>query len=131
MEDVNGTIDQLTKLKGLNLKLSLDDFGTGYSSLSYLPQFPIDILKIDRSFVEAMNAEPQNLEIVKTIIVLAQVLNMKIVAEGIETELQSNTLKSLDVELGQGYLFSKPLKLEQAEIMIEQNSNIARQNLVK
>lgn len=131
IEDTKQVIAVLQQIKNRHIQISIDDFGTGYSSLSYLPQFPIDILKIDRSFVEAMNAEPQNLEIVKTIIVLAQVLNMKIVAEGIETELQSNTLKSLDVELGQGYLFSKPLKLEQAEIMIEQNSNIARQNLVK
>lgn len=129
IEDTKQVIAVLQEIKSRHIQISIDDFGTGYSSLSYLPQFPIDILKIDRSFVNAMNADSQNFEIVKTIIVLAQVLNMKIVAEGIETELQSNTLKSLNVDLGQGYLFSKPLNLEQAEIMIEQRINIANQNL--
>lgn len=131
IEDTKQVIAVLQQIKSRKIQISIDDFGTGYSSLSYLPQFPIDVLKIDRSFVNVMNEDQQNLEIVKTIIVLAQVLNMKIVAEGIETKLQSDTLKSLNVDLGQGYLFSKPLDLEQAEIMIKQYNNIASQNLVK
>ena len=118
IEDTEQLIEVLGQIKTRHIQISIDDFGTGYSSLSYLPQFPIDILKIDRSFVEAMNVEQQNLEIVKTIITLAQVLNMQIIAEGIETEVQSNTLKSLKVELGQGFLFSKPLNTEQAKKMI-------------
>jgi len=131
IEDTKQVIAVLQKIKSRQIQISIDDFGTGYSSLSYLPQFPIDILKIDRSFVNVMNTDQQNLEVVKTIIVLAQVLDMKIIAEGIETKLQSDTLKSLNVELGQGYLFSKPLKPEQAEIMIEQYNNLASQNLAK
>ena len=118
IEDTEQMIEVLQQIKSRQIELSIDDFGTGYSSLSYLPQFPVDILKIDRSFVQAMNIEPQNLEIVKTIVSLAQVLEMQVVAEGIETEAQFHTLKSLGVEFGQGYLFSKPLTVEQAELLI-------------
>ena len=118
IQNTEQLIELLQQIKSRHIRLSIDDFGTGYSSLSYLPQFPIDILKIDRCFVNAMNIEQQNLEIIKTIISLAQVLDMQIIAEGIETELQSNMLESLNVEFGQGYLFSKPLTVERAEIMI-------------
>ena len=109
-------ITVLQQLKTRQIKLSIDDFGTGYSSLSYLPQFPIDILKIDRSFVDKMNLTQHNLEIIKTIITLAQVLDLQLVAEGIETKEQHQILKSLGVEFAQGYLFAKPLTAEQAEI---------------
>ena len=118
VEDTEQLIEVLQQIKNRQIQLSIDDFGTGYSSLSYLPQFPIDILKIDRSFVEAMNVEQQNLEVIKTIITLAQVLDLQIIAEGIETDVQSNTLKLLKVEFGQGYLFSQPLTIEEAEGMI-------------
>ena len=118
IEDTKQVIAVLKQIKARQIQISIDDFGTGYSSLSYLPQFPLDVLKIDRSFVNAMSQEQQNLEIVKTIIVLAQVLKMKIVAEGIETQVQADILKSLSVEFAQGYLFSKPLAYEQAEALI-------------
>jgi diguanylate cyclase (GGDEF)-like protein len=111
----------LEQLKNRHIQLSIDDFGTGYSSLSYLPQFPVDILKIDRSFVNAMNVNRQNHEIVKTIVTLAQALNMQVVAEGIETEIQFDSLQSLGVELGQGFLISQPLTPELATSMIESN----------
>ena len=114
VENTDRLIDLLHQIKNRQIQLSLDDFGTGYSSLSYLPQFPIDILKIDRSFVEAMNVERQNLEIIKTIITLAQVLRLKVIAEGIETKQQSETLQTLKAEFGQGYLFAKPLTPEEA-----------------
>ena len=119
IQDTEQLIEVLQQIKARKIQLSIDDFGTGYSSLSYLPQFPIDILKIDRSFVDAMNIEQQNLEIIKTIITLAQVLGMQIVAEGIETDIQSSTLESLDVEFGQGYLFSRPLTVDRAEAMLK------------
>ena len=118
IEDTKQAIAVLEKIKDRNIKLSIDDFGTGYSSLSYLPQFPVDVLKIDQSFVNAMNVERQNLEVVKAIVTLAQVLNMQIIAEGIETEEQLNTLKSLGVEYGQGFLMSQPLTLELATELI-------------
>ena len=119
IQNTEQLIKVLQQIKSRQIQLSIDDFGTGYSSLSYLPQFPIDILKIDRCFVNAMNIEQQNLEIIKTIITLAQVLDMQIVAEGIETDIQSNILESLKVEFGQGYLFSKPLTVERAETIIK------------
>lgn len=118
IEDTEQIIALLKQIKSRQIELSIDDFGTGYSSLSYLPQFPVDILKIDRSFVQAMNIEQQNLEIVRTIVTLAQVLGMQVIAEGIETEEQSATLKSLAVEFGQGYLFSQPLTAQQAQSLI-------------
>lgn len=123
VENTEQLIELLHQIKNRQIQLSLDDFGTGYSSLSYLPQFPIDILKIDRSFVEAMNVERQNLEIIKTIITLAQVLHLKVIAEGIETEEQSKTLQTLKAEFGQGYLFAKPLSAEAATLMIQRHSN--------
>ena len=99
----------LAKLRGLGVRLSIDDFGTGYSSLSYLNRFPVDTLKIDRSFVTSMNEADENLQIVKTIITLAGNLGMQVVAEGVETEEQLDQLRSLKCQYGQGFYFSKPL----------------------
>lgn len=122
MEDVNGTIDQLTKLKALNLKLSLDDFGTGYSSLSYLHQLPTDTLKVDQSFVGRMEEQPgEDGEIVKTIISLGHQLGMDVIAEGIETAEQLAGLRRLSCNYGQGYFFAKPLPKEAAEALIEED----------
>lgn len=91
----------------------MDDFGTGYSSLSYLHSLPIQLLKIDRSFVHQMQSDAASLEIVRTILSLAQSLNLNVVAEGIETEAQRAALQSLRCAYGQGYLFAKPLPLEE------------------
>ena len=99
----------LTQLRELGVQLSIDDFGTGYSSLSYLQRFPIDTLKIDRSFVTQMMENEENLAIVRTIVALAQNLGMDVVAEGVETEDQLKLLRKLECENGQGYLFSTPL----------------------
>ena len=92
----------------------MDDFGTGYSSLSYLTRFPISTLKIDRSFISYMADGDENAAIVRTIITLAQNLNMDVVAEGIETQDQVARLRALDCEFGQGYFFSKPISREDA-----------------
>ncbi len=119
MEDVTGTIDQLIKLKALNLKLSLDDFGTGYSSLSYLHQLPTDTLKIDQSFVGRMEeTSGKDSDIVKTIITLGHQLGMDIIAEGIETAEQLAGLRKLNCNYGQGYFFAKPLPEEAATALI-------------
>lgn len=118
VENSEGIIKVLEQIKARNIQLSIDDFGTGYSSLSYLPQFPVDNLKIDRSFINAMDVSQKNMEIVKTIFTLAQALNMQVVAEGIETESQLRRLQSLGVEFGQGFLFSKPLTPVLSEKMI-------------
>ena len=124
MEDVNGAIEQLVKLKSLNLKLSLDDFGTGYSSLSYLHQLPTDTLKVDQSFVGRM-AEHSNEdgEIVKTIISLGHQLGMDVIAEGIETAEQLARLRHLNCNYGQGYFFSKPLPQDAAEELVAEDRN--------
>jgi diguanylate cyclase (GGDEF)-like protein/PAS domain S-box-containing protein len=109
----------LKQLKALGIRISLDDFGTGYSSLSYLHRFPIDTLKIDRSFVTRMNL-PKNSEIVRTIVTLAVNLGMDVIAEGVETREQVIHLTGLDCEYVQGYLLSKPVDGPAMQELIEQ-----------
>ena len=107
----DGNIQEILKqIRSRNITLSIDDFGTGYSSLSYLRRFPIDNLKIDRSFIEQMNIDSENFEIVRLIITLAKTLGMDTVSEGVETMQQLNQLKAMGCEFGQGFLFSKPLE---------------------
>lgn len=118
MENAEATTERLQQLKALGIQLSIDDFGTGYSSLSYLYRFPIDTLKIDRSFVNAMDTELEKLELVRTIATLAWNLNMDIVAEGVENKKQLTYLKSLGCQYAQGYLFSKPVDQQKAEDII-------------
>jgi diguanylate cyclase (GGDEF)-like protein len=108
----------LAKLRSLGVRLSIDDFGTGYSSLSYLNRFPVDTLKIDRSFVTSMNAADENLQIVKTIVTLAGNLGMQVVAEGVETEEQLDQLRSLKCQYGQGFYFSRPLDVPDADLFV-------------
>ncbi|WP_263350323.1 bifunctional diguanylate cyclase/phosphodiesterase [Acidicapsa acidisoli] len=108
----------LTSLNRLGVSLHMDDFGTGYSSLSHLHLFPFDVLKIDRSFVQRMSAGQQSLQIVQTILELARVLGMDVVAEGIETEEQSKMLLELGCRYGQGYLFSPPLPATEIEALL-------------
>lgn len=109
----------LKQLKARQIQFSIDDFGTGYSSLSYLHQFPVDGLKIDRSFVSNIQAQDQNLQIVQTIIALANTLKMSAIAEGIETHQQLALLQSLGCEYGQGFYFSRPLSAEAAEALFQ------------
>ena len=108
-ENIEAAVGLLTQLRDLGVQLTIDDFGTGYSSLSYLQRFPIDTLKIDRSFVTQMMENEENLAIVRTIVALAQNLGMDVVAEGVETEDQLMLLRKLECENGQGFLFSTPL----------------------
>ena len=111
--------DTLQQIRDKNIKLSIDDFGTGYSSLSYLRRFPIDNLKIDRSFIQQMNYDAENLEIVRTIVTLAKTLGMDTISEGVETNQQLEQLKSLGCDFAQGYLFSKPLAPEDIESILD------------
>ncbi len=101
--------ETLKRLKEMDIKMCIDDFGTGYSSLSYLHHFPVDTLKIDRSFIQQMTLESRHNKIIQTIINLAHNLDMQVVAEGVESEAQLQQLQDLDCEGGQGYLFSQPL----------------------
>jgi diguanylate cyclase (GGDEF)-like protein len=109
MQDTMGTIETLARIKAMGLQIALDDFGTGYSSLSYLSSFPVDIIKIDRSFVMECTRKSQNLIIIKAIIAMGHSMDKRIVAEGIETEAQFSLMKSLGCDEGQGYLFSRPV----------------------
>jgi diguanylate cyclase (GGDEF)-like protein/PAS domain S-box-containing protein len=109
MKDLAATIHMLTAMKTIGVKLEVDDFGTGYSSLACLRQFPIDVLKIDRSFVTNLNRGQDFVALVQTITQLARNLRIIVVAEGIETAQQMSTLQSLRCDLGQGYLFSQPM----------------------
>jgi diguanylate cyclase (GGDEF)-like protein/PAS domain S-box-containing protein len=118
LEDVPRIADALRRLKELGVRLYLDDFGTGYSSLSYLHRFPIDAVKIDRSFVGQLGQKGEPAELVRTITTLATNLNMGVVAEGVETEGQLERLRALRCERVQGYYFSKPVAVPDAEVLL-------------
>ena len=120
MRDSPEVAQRLRELTALGIRLAVDDFGTGYSSLSYLHRFPIDTLKVDRSFVGTMEDGSENGEIVRTVIALAKTLGMDVVAEGIETIHQLHQLQILGCEYGQGYLFSKPVPEIQAENLLRE-----------
>jgi diguanylate cyclase (GGDEF)-like protein/PAS domain S-box-containing protein len=112
------TIENLSMLKQLGLRLALDDFGTGYSSLSYLQKLPVDVLKIDKSFVRGIGQHQEDNEIVRLILALAHTLNLETIAEGVENTEQIVELKKLGCFIGQGYLFSAPVTAEDADEMI-------------
>ncbi|MGK7877210.1 MAG: putative bifunctional diguanylate cyclase/phosphodiesterase, partial [Xenococcaceae cyanobacterium] len=107
------------QLRVRQIHLSIDDFGIGYSSLSYLHRFPVNMLKIDRSFVSRIGKIGQELEIVQAIVTLANHLGMRVIAEGVETTQQLTQLRALGCEEGQGYFFSKPLDPESAGAILE------------
>ena len=118
IENLETVTEIILHLRKQDIQFSIDDFGTGYSSLSYLHRFPVDTIKIDRSFVSQMQADGENSAIVKAIITLAHMLNMDVIAEGIETTSQLAQLKLLQCEYGQGFFFSRPLCQERAEAFI-------------
>jgi predicted signal transduction protein with EAL and GGDEF domain len=115
MRNVEESTRKLSILREMGVTISIDDFGTGYSSLSYLGRLPLDSLKIDRSFVNDMEGGGEAVSIVSTIIALAHGLDLKVVAEGVETEEQSATLKRLGCDEAQGYLFGKPMAIADFE----------------
>lgn len=108
----------LEELKNRKIQLSIDDFGTGYSSLSHLHRLPVDILKIDRSFVDPIDEDNDEREIVQAIVTLAHSLNMKVIAEGVETAIHVEQLRNLGCEYGQGYYFSRPLTAQAATALL-------------
>jgi len=112
MQDVHATIEKLVLLRKLGVQVAIDDFGTGYSSLSYLARLPVETLKIDRSFVITMLEDPNTTTLVHTMITLAHSFQLKVVAEGVESEEQANMLRLLGCDQMQGYLFSKPVPVE-------------------
>ena len=121
MDNTDSATEIFHELKKRRVKLGLDDFGTGYSSLSYLHRFPLDTLKIDRSFVSRIDTPGEHEAIVRTIVNLAQNLSFQTVAEGIETIDQLHSLQALDCLYGQGYYFSKPMPAPEAEALLREN----------
>ena len=111
-------MEVMESLRSLGISLSMDDFGTGYSSLSYLHSFPFDVLKIDRSFVGRITEGAQPLQIVRTIIELARVFDLDVVAEGIETQEQHHLLREMGCRYGQGFLFAKPMSAEEVSALL-------------
>jgi diguanylate cyclase (GGDEF)-like protein len=109
MEDIQASMEKLIEVRRLGVGIAVDDFGTGYSSLAYLARLPVETLKIDRSFVKAMDDDSTARTLVQTIISLAHSLRLKVVAEGVETESQATLLLELGCDQMQGYLFAKPL----------------------
>jgi len=109
MEDADLAVTALSRLRGLGVHLSVDDFGTGYSSLSYLRRFPVDSLKVDRSFVAGLQTDPEDAAIVEAVVSMAHSLGLSVVAEGVETDEQVQRLRALGCEAAQGYFFAAPV----------------------
>ena len=118
MDNAEANLHKLARLKELGLALSIDDFGTGYSSLGYLQRFPIDQLKIDRSFVMEITSAQDRAPIVRAVVSLAHDLGLSVVAEGVETHHQLARLKALRCEEYQGYLFSRPVPADAFEALL-------------
>jgi EAL domain-containing protein (putative c-di-GMP-specific phosphodiesterase class I) len=113
MSNAAASLATLTALKALGVGLAIDDFGIGYSSLAYLKRFPVDTLKIDKSFVEGLGTDPIDLPIVQAVMSLGRTLGLEVVAEGVERPLQEQTLRALGCERVQGHLYSPPLRPEE------------------
>ena len=124
------TLRELTALQDLGVKLHLDDFGTGYSSLSYLNLFSYDTIKIDRSFVTTGNDGPKDRRIIDALVGLGHVLNIDVIAEGVETQEQAQILRDLECGMAQGYWFSKPLPSHSAAALLDKESKIAKSSVL-
>ena len=118
MKSIVKNIELLIELKRLGVSIALDDFGTGYSSLSYLKRLPIDVLKIDKSFIDGIGVDEKSEYIAESIIKLSHSLNLKVVAEGVETKEQLGYLDKMKCDAAQGYYFSKPEKFQVIKEMI-------------
>lgn len=126
MGNVEAAIAQLHELKGLGVSISIDDFGTGYSSLSYLKRFPVDILKIDRSFIKDIPDDNNDMAITAAIIAMAQKLKLDVVAEGVETVEQVEFLKNNNCFIVQGYYFSPPIAERDLPMLFERLEQMAK-----
>ncbi|MEP7155560.1 MAG: EAL domain-containing protein [Betaproteobacteria bacterium] len=122
MDDIEHNVKALQEIRNMGIGVSLDDFGTGYSSLNYVARLPANTLKLDQSFVANLAASPEKLAIVSAVITLGHALGMRIVAEGVETEEQAGLLRRLKCDELQGYLFSRPLPLEQLELLFSKGT---------
>jgi EAL domain-containing protein (putative c-di-GMP-specific phosphodiesterase class I) len=116
-----GITANLAEFKRLGVRLAIDDFGTGYSSLSYLRELPIDVLKIDRSFVEGITASQRRLALAKGIVAIASTLGIAVIAEGIETSEQCELVTEMGCEYGQGYLLARPMPWQDGQRLLRTN----------
>jgi len=119
MKDAHATVDRLASLKQLGVRIAIDDFGTGYSSLAYLRQFPVDVLKIDRTFVSEMTGSPDATALIHTLVELGRTLGLVTLAEGIEQSAQIDGLRAERCDHGQGYYFSRPVPAGEIELLLE------------
>jgi EAL domain-containing protein (putative c-di-GMP-specific phosphodiesterase class I) len=119
MQDIDLALERLVELKALGVRLAVDDFGTGYSSLNYIRRFPVDILKVDKSFIDGVNEGGEESALTAAIIELAAILNLRLVAEGIERADQLEKLLELNCEFGQGFYFSRPLSIEGIDALLD------------
>jgi EAL domain-containing protein (putative c-di-GMP-specific phosphodiesterase class I) len=122
MRDVQTIAARLDLLKAIGVRLALDDFGTGYSSLANLRQFPIDVLKIDRSFVSGVTDTTEALALVHAMVQLGKALGLETVAEGVENDAQRAQLAAESVDTGQGFLFARPLEVEAVDRLLEDSA---------
>jgi EAL domain-containing protein (putative c-di-GMP-specific phosphodiesterase class I) len=122
MKDIELAVATMKELQGLGLQLSIDDFGTGYSSLSALKAFPVARLKIDKSFIDGLLADENDRAVAAAVISLGQTLNLRVIAEGVETEAQAAFLRRINCDEMQGYLFSKPLPAHGIEQLLRATS---------
>jgi len=120
MGNVDKTVGNLKRLKSMGLRLAIDDFGTGYSSLAYLKRFPLDYLKIDRSFMRDIPNDTDNAAIARAVVAIARSLGLRVVAEGIETEAQDRFIREIGCQEGQGYLYGRPVPGEKMAALLEQ-----------
>jgi EAL domain-containing protein (putative c-di-GMP-specific phosphodiesterase class I) len=122
MHNVDDTVGRLTLLKALGVRLAIDDFGTGYSSLAYLRQFPVDVLKIDRTFVSGITDTSSAVALVHAMVQLGKALGLETVAEGVENDGQRVQLAAENVDTGQGFLFARPLDVEAVSRLLEDSA---------
>jgi EAL domain-containing protein (putative c-di-GMP-specific phosphodiesterase class I) len=127
MQDMDLSIERLAQLKHLGVQLAIDDFGTGYSSLNYVRRFPVDILKVDKSFIDGVSEGGESSALTAAVIELAGILNLTPVAEGIERADQLQRLLELRCELGQGFLFAKPLAAPALESLLAERTQMLRE----
>jgi EAL domain-containing protein (putative c-di-GMP-specific phosphodiesterase class I) len=131
MQETESTLARLQELKRLGVQLAIDDFGTGYSSLSYLQRFPVDILKIDRSFTEGLLRGDHDAAFVRTIVSLAEALDLRTIAEGVEHLEQFEALASLGCDAVQGFLFSRPVPPDEMEGLLASPTGLLRSSSVR
>ena len=119
MSNPESSIEKLNRLHQMGIEIAIDDFGTGYSSLSYLKKLPLDKLKIDQSFVRDIPQDEDDVAITKAIIALGKSLNLKLIAEGVETQEQRDFIRDNGCELIQGYFYSKPVPAKEMQKLLE------------